>query len=214
MISISDSDDEKQDNKGGTGVKVEDSKDEAMTRRLTQEWAVKNGTNDDSVKGKGRAARENAEEKADIIAIDVSPNNQREGINGSSSSSFRSPPSRTSPSPEKKPKVLKNTSKPETRVAEIFAKSQPVTPPGSPIRSLQEDIKPIVSPTKNGTITSTTAEPVEAIDFDKDAFLFRPNEIDTSKWPKGRLPYSVLVGVYVQVSSTRSRLLIVRVLTK
>lgn len=63
-------------------------------------------------------------------------------------------------------------------------------------------------------ITSTSAEPVEPIDFDVDQFLFRPADIDISRWPKGRLPYSVLVGVYVQVSSTRSRLLIVRVLTK
>ena len=63
-------------------------------------------------------------------------------------------------------------------------------------------------------ITTTSAEAVEPIDFDVDQFIFRPADIDVSRWPKGRLPYSVLVGVYVQVSSTRSRLLIVRVLTK
>jgi DNA ligase-1 len=63
-------------------------------------------------------------------------------------------------------------------------------------------------------ITTSSAEAVDPIDFDIDQFLFRPSEVDISTWPKGRLPYSVLVGVYVQVSSTRSRLLIVRVLTK
>ncbi|EIW68887.1 hypothetical protein TREMEDRAFT_31295 [Tremella mesenterica DSM 1558] len=74
--------------------------------------------------------------------------------------------------------------------------------------------KPIGATThKTGKITSAAVEPVEPIDFDVDQFLFRPEEVNVSNWPKGRLPYSVLVGVYVQVSSTRSRLLIVRVLT-
>lgn len=57
-------------------------------------------------------------------------------------------------------------------------------------------------------------EPAPTIDFDVDSLKFRPEDVDVSKWPKGRLPYSVLVGVYVQVASTRSRLTIVRVLTK
>lgn len=55
---------------------------------------------------------------------------------------------------------------------------------------------------------------VEPIDFDTDDLLFRPDDIDISAWPNGKLPYAVLVGVYVQVAATRSRLLIVRVLTK
>ncbi|KAK1927440.1 ATP-dependent DNA ligase [Papiliotrema laurentii] len=99
-------------------------------------------------------------------------------------------------------------------MASLFSKPRPVTPPRTPPKSGEAEYKPIVTPTKGGTITSTTAEPVDAIDFDTDAFLFRPEDIDTSRWPKGRLPYSILVGVYVQVSSTRSRLKIVRVLTK
>jgi DNA ligase-1 len=101
--------------------------------------------------------------------------------------------------------------KPETKVHPMFAKRRTTPPKSTPH---PEDIKPIITPTKGGTITSTTAEPVEALDLDTDAFLFRPERVDTSKWPKGRLPYSILVGVYVQVSSTRSRLVIVRVLTK
>ena len=93
--------------------------------------------------------------------------------------------------------------------------------PSSPLREL-EDTKPDIKPAfslksngnTNGAISSTSTDAVEPIDFDVDAFTFRPEEVDVSKWPKGRLPYSVLVGVYVQVSSTRSRLMIVRVLTK
>ncbi|TXT10939.1 hypothetical protein VHUM_01690 [Vanrija humicola] len=68
-------------------------------------------------------------------------------------------------------------------------------------------------PSRPASISSARAEPVEPIDFDTDSLLFRPDEVDVSKWPGGRLPYSILVGAYVQVSRTRSRLLIVRVLT-
>jgi hypothetical protein len=53
-----------------------------------------------------------------------------------------------------------------------------------------------------------------ALDFDTDPFLFRPEDIDISHWPGGRLPYEVLVGVYLQVGGTRSRLAIVRILSK
>ncbi|ORX36503.1 ATP-dependent DNA ligase [Kockovaella imperatae] len=66
-------------------------------------------------------------------------------------------------------------------------------------------------------INTGTAESTEPLDFDLDPFTFKPLEVDLSGWPgrpgARRLPYSVLVGVYVQVSSTRSRLKIVRVLT-
>ena len=184
VISISDSDEEVP--KGG---------DESMAQRLAVEWEKED---EKSAKGKGKAV----EEDDDIVAVD-SFSTSREGINGSSSSKS------ALIFVKEEPRAIKS----EQPVAAIFAKPQPITPPGSPLRSV-EDVKPIVTPTKGGTITSTTAEPVEAIDFDSDAFLFRPESIDTSHWPKGRLPYSILVGVYVQVSSTRSRLLIVRVLTK
>jgi DNA ligase-1 len=128
-------------------------------------------------------------------------NVKEEGVNGSSSSKLHPMfGRRTSPSPPS-PSLSRVNVKAEARdrkvspINEISVKSETAT----------------ISPAK---ITTTSAEPVKPIDFDVDQFIFRPGEIDISRWPKGRLPYSVLVGVYVQVSSTRSRLLIVRVLTK
>lgn len=79
---------------------------------------------------------------------------------------------------------------------------------------LLREIKPSVDDASTTQITPASADAVEPIDFDVEAFSFDPTSIDVSNWPKGRLPYSVLVGVYVQVSSTRSRLTITRVLTK
>ncbi|KGB75504.1 DNA ligase 1 [Cryptococcus deuterogattii R265] len=61
--------------------------------------------------------------------------------------------------------------------------------------------------------TSASKDLAEKIDFDHDPFTFDPSQIAATSWPKGRLPYSILVGVYVQVSSTKSRLAIIRILT-
>lgn len=84
------------------------------------------------------------------------------------------------------------------------------------------DIKPIApifggpSSSKAGPVISATAANTTApvLDFDTDPFLFRPENVDTSHWPGGRLPYEVLVGVYLQVGGTRSRLAIVRMISK
>lgn len=62
--------------------------------------------------------------------------------------------------------------------------------------------------------TSASKDLAEKIDFDHDPFTFDPSQIAATSWPKGRLPYSILVNVYVQVSSTKSRLAIIRILTK
>ncbi|WVR03929.1 hypothetical protein IAU60_000928 [Kwoniella sp. DSM 27419] len=166
-------------------------------------------------KGKGRATPEPqrvvGDDEDDVVSVDP-PYSDPPGINGSCSSNHRLAPSRAAANGDK---AHKSGSKP---LAPMFApKPVPRTP--SPRRSSPPDDKADVKPTlpttpvKSTTITSVSAEPVEPIDFDTDAFLFRPSDVDTSKWPKGRLPYSILVGVYVQVSSTRSRLTIVRVLT-
>ncbi|KAL1410346.1 hypothetical protein Q8F55_004354 [Vanrija albida] len=90
-------------------------------------------------------------------------------------------------------------------VAALFVKREP-----KPQSKPNPDSKPNAEagPSRPTKISSTRAEPVEPIDFDTDSLLFRPDEVDVSKWPGGRLPYSILVGAYVQVSSTRSRLLI------
>jgi DNA ligase-1 len=68
-------------------------------------------------------------------------------------------------------------------------------------------------------ISATTAKATAAgldfdFDFDPDPFLFRPETVDTSGGPGGRLPYEVLVGVYLQVGGTRCRLAIVRIIFK
>ncbi|KAL7419729.1 hypothetical protein Q5752_005645 [Cryptotrichosporon argae] len=164
----------------GTRPSRERESDEAMARRLADEW-------ERTDKGKGRAS------PVDVKDEEHDPTPLVTGINGSSSSARPLPASRA--------------------VHPMFAKPPPPPPPSQPTtpkKELQAKAEAKPSPTK---ITSTAAEPVEPIDFDTDPFLFRPTAVDVSKWPRGRLPYSVLVGVYVQVSSTRSRLLIVRVLT-
>lgn len=62
--------------------------------------------------------------------------------------------------------------------------------------------------------TCASEDSVQNIDFDRDPFAFDPSRVIATSWPKGRLPYSILVSVYVQLSSTKSRLAIVRILTK
>lgn len=198
VIDIADSEDEVEDNKAS---------DEKLARRLDQQWADEDRK---STKGKEKAKEEEVialEDEEESPAVEERPM----GVNGSSSSRSRTPklssPVKHEVSEDKKELLPTTPNKP---LASIFAKPSPNTNnkpgiPQSPSKPKQE------GPT---TITSVSADSVDPIDFDVDQFLFRPAEVDTSKWPKGRLPYSVLVGVYVQVSSTRSRLLIVRVLTK
>jgi hypothetical protein len=88
-----------------------------------------------------------------------------------------------------------------------------------------EEVKPVLAFFQPRASTSTTTtDPTMKVmranltapplDFDTDPFLFRPQDIDISQWPGGKLPYEVLVGVYLQVGGTRSRLAIVRILTK
>ncbi|WVW80034.1 hypothetical protein I302_102007 [Kwoniella bestiolae CBS 10118] len=210
VISIDDSDDDLP-----TEVKSQESGDELLARKLAAEWDQEDTENNKKVdKGKGRATptvEEEEEEEDEIVPVDP-PYSEATGVNGSCSSKHQLPPITDDISKVKAEKK----SKP---IASIFAsrqtKAHPRTP-SPPLKALKNEVdtKPVLfSPSKSATITSVSADPVDPIDFDTDAFLFRPSEVDTSKWPKGRLPYSILVGVYVQVSSTRSRLLIVRVLT-
>ncbi|OCF32387.1 DNA ligase 1 [Kwoniella heveanensis BCC8398] len=209
VISIDDSDD---DDDAPVSVKDEPRRLEEQLRAV----AVKVD------KGKGRAADTSSleEEEDDEIVPLNPPYSAAPGINGSCSSTHRLPPVKHEPASTVKNEFTEDveaTSKPSTEtkpIAALFAprKLRTPSPPLQP--AVKNEKKPLlISPSKPATITSVSAEPVEPINFDTDAFLFRPVEIDTSKWPKGRLPYSILVGVYVQVSSTRSRLTIVRVLT-
>jgi hypothetical protein len=203
--------------------------DEAMARRLAAEWdaedsggvgAVKgavegeiqaevevevkaedgraggsrgNGIERPKRKGKGKATMED-EQPIDISqdVIDVADKNEDEDDE------------------PVKPKI-KSEPKP---VHPLFQVSQSVDRPSIPTSSSPHPAGPSKPKT---TVFGTKTAPKEAvppIDFDSDALLFRPASVDTTLWPDGRLPYSVLVGVYVQVAATRSRLTIVRVLTK
>lgn len=218
VISIVDSDDDEPILQSSPVTVAKGEDDASMARRLAQEWAKQDGAKSPVIdKGKRRASQENDASDEDIVSLET-PFAQAPGINGSSSSTHRLPPGRSSSlSPERKPETVRSPKKEKEKVplAPMFSKPKAKSPPRTPKKEEQlDELKPILTPTKGGTITSATAEPVDAIDFDTDAFLFRPEEVDTSQWPKGRLPYSILVGVYVQVSSTRSRLMIVRVLTK
>lgn len=197
IISIDDSDDEILPG-SPINQEVQDAK---LARKLADEWA--NGAGLDLSNGDKGKEKSKSPESIDGIQDMGTP---RTGVNGSSSSKQLLDPVKleptTSPKKEAKP------------VHPMFAspnKKRAASP--TPIRDVKADRSspPDVKPS---TITSTSADPVEPINLDTDAFLFRPGDIDISNWPKGRLPYSVLVGVYVQVSSTRSRLTIVRVLTK
>ncbi|KAK4051805.1 hypothetical protein OIV83_002510 [Microbotryomycetes sp. JL201] len=50
--------------------------------------------------------------------------------------------------------------------------------------------------------------------LDTSVYEFNPStDVDTSDWPQGRVPYSFLTDAFVLISSTKSRLLISRVLT-
>lgn len=185
------------ENGNGVGTKGEDvsvGKDEELARSLQVQY-------DKEDKGKGRATPpvEDEEDGFEIVKEEVHV--KKEGINGSSSSKVHSmfTSSRNNGNPPIKTEGNASTRTKSTVKDENGAGTGTGSPSDTPTSK---------------EITSTSAETVEAIDFDVDQFIFRPAEIDISKWPKGRLPYSVLVGVYVQVSSTQSRLLIVRVLTK
>lgn len=165
--------------------KTEPETDEELARRLATEWEIEDrGSNPTAIHDAAMAGLERTEVKPKLEA----------------------PPGAANLSPP--------TAK--AKVHPMFARPQPEAGP-SRLRdekssTAAKEVK--VKEEERKTLTAARAAPVEPIDFDLDALLFRPDTVDISRWPQGRLPYSVLVGVYVQVASTRSRLTIVRVLTK
>jgi DNA ligase-1 len=186
VISIIDSDDELPPQ----NVVMTGGDDEKVARELQEKFDTeRNAVSPDKGKGK-EIVKEEEDDDDGIEIVKEEVHIKKEGINGSSSSKVH---------PMFAPAPVKTPTKPKQEPGITIVKAEPGngTTNGSPAK-----------------ITTSSAEAVEPIDFDVDQFLFRPSEVDVSKWPKGRLPYSVLVGVYLQVSSTRSRLLIVRVLTK
>lgn len=80
----------------------------------------------------------------------------------------------------------------------------------------EKNLAPPATTSSLGTISASGSTSVDhtVYDFDTDPFTFRPEDVNVSFWPRGKLPYSVLVGVYVQVGGTRSRLAIVRIISK
>ena len=177
-------------------ISIVDSDDEKVARELQERFDTER---EQDIKDKGKAKEielklEVDEEDDGVELVKEEVHVKKEGINGSSSSKVH---------PMFAPTTTVNTpTKPKPEPGSKYQQSPQIK---------LENGNGNRSPAK---ITTTSAEAVEPIDFDVDQFIFRPADIDVSRWPKGRLPYSVLVGVYVQVSSTRSRLLIVRVLTK
>ncbi|OWZ72366.1 hypothetical protein AYX14_02217 [Cryptococcus neoformans] len=107
--------------------------------------------------------------------------------------------------------------------SKVFHERLKATSNGTAISSLTEGQSDRVYYSQNSKRTITRDEPVlpssisegsaQKIDFDRDPFTFDPSRVIATSWPKGRLPYSILVSVYVQLSSTKSRLAIVRILT-
>lgn len=56
--------------------------------------------------------------------------------------------------------------------------------------------------------------PVESKSLDTPVCAFNPLlDVDTSKWPKGRMPFSYLTEAFVSIGSTKSRLAIMRIMT-
>lgn len=118
--------------------------------------------------------------------------------------------------PDTTPDVKEEVEPPLKPVHPLFAKPTPASPskpvkaePGSVFNNVKKET--IAGPSRP---RAGPAQPVDPVDFDMDSLLFDPSSVDTSGWPGGRLPYSILVGVYCQVAGTRSRIIIVRVLTK
>lgn len=79
---------------------------------------------------------------------------------------------------------------------------------------VKPDIKPVTAEMMADLQNGLIDKPYGGVNWDVDSLIFRPEHVDIRKWPGGRLPYEVLVGVYVQVGATRSRLAIVRIITK
>jgi len=179
--------------------------DAAMARRLAEEW------------GSGEAGKEERKGKGEIEGKDK----EKDVVNGRGTSDIGKGKDKvTVDVAVEEVKVITDIAEVPDSPPRVETKPKPVHPmfqPRAPTKPAAATVpKPAAGPSRPtkvfGEKSSSASAP--AIDFDTDSLLFRPHTVDTSLWPKGRLPYSVLVGVYVQVASTRSRLTIVRVLTK
>lgn len=70
------------------------------------------------------------------------------------------------------------------------------------------------SSTTSSSSTVNTASSILSKSLDTPLYSFNPKlDVNTSNWPKGRVPYAFLTEAFVLISGTKSRLTIVRVLT-
>lgn len=116
-----------------------------------------------------------------------------------------------SPAADKSPSPIREV-KPGDR--DLKPSFSPSTPPNKKVMLLQSPARPF--PSTSTSESSKTTKVINGAEFnwDVDSHLFDLESGCTSGWVGGKLPYEVLVGVYVQVGGTRSRLAIVRILTK
>lgn len=162
--------------------------DEALAHRLAAEWAAEDATGPASQ----AQAKEEVNEAEEVKDVKIEEGKE-----------------------DKAAKVEVGASPPaKPNIHPLFARATEAGPSRSPSTAATKQTDSPRKETRKATLAVSRTLPVEPIDFDVDSLLFRPASVDISAWPQGRLPYSVLVGVYVQVSATRSRLLIVRILTK
>lgn len=189
--------------------------DEELARRLAREGSTEGQTKTEDAsesiigsridKGKGKALETSVVPIEEDDEFEIMDPHAKLDPDAPSSSKVKLEPSRPSKSPK-------------GPLASIFNKpALPSVPAMTPKPDIKSDIKPAFPGKASAALASSVS--IETFDFDIDAFKFDPKdpavvERVTKQWPGGRLPYAVLVGIYVQVSGTKSRLLIVRLLTK
>jgi hypothetical protein len=142
----------------------------------------------------------------------------------------RSSSSSLSPEPKTKalnrastpPPLLQGTAKPPLTPSKMLKLTAPLNPSPSKRVKRENKLEPKSEPETLDfkpvhpafALAAPQLQQAEKLDFDQDMFMFRPQDVSTTGWPGGKLPYEVLVGVYLQVGGTRSRLAIVRIITK
>jgi hypothetical protein len=150
-------------------------------------------------KGKGTASEPKAEPEVDDSGSDdciiVEEPKQPNTTTASGKAIFASADLQK-PSPTSKPKRPSTPGQPRTTSA------SPGTKPTT--FSFFSPAQPVASTIATSSFKS----------LDTPVYAFNPKtDVDTSRWPSSRLPYSYLTSAFVLISSTKRRLTILRVLT-
>ncbi|KAL8276285.1 hypothetical protein RQP46_011313 [Phenoliferia psychrophenolica] len=86
--------------------------------------------------------------------------------------------------------------------------TKPTLPSASPSKGLA------FFPGLSGSTPASTTSSRPPKSLNCSIFTFTPTtDVETSHWPKGRVPFAVLTDAFVEISATKSRLIILRVLT-